>query len=162
MPYKFNSEEIRNLAYKQKDTCDAQGNHRTIVHHIDFNHDNNDPENLIWVSKSEHSSIHAKIIFTGKKLSEEHRKTLSESHKNSEKNKAALKRAHERTAEMRKNGEDVGMQGKTHSNETKSKMRDKRLDYMKDKANRLKCGKHCKGKTWKLIDGKRVWIEKEV
>lgn len=26
---------------------------------------------------------------------------------------------------------------------------------------KLKCGNHNRGKTWKLIDGKRVWITKE-
>ena len=58
MPNMFVSQEIRNICYKQKDTVDAKGNKRTIVHHIDFNHDNNDPENLIFVSKDEHRVIH--------------------------------------------------------------------------------------------------------
>lgn len=29
------------------------------VHHLDFNHENNDPNNLIVITKSEHSKIHA-------------------------------------------------------------------------------------------------------
>lgn len=29
------------------------------------------------------------------------------------------------------------------------------------KADPLKCGDHNRGKTWKLIDGKRVWLDKE-
>lgn len=52
------SDDVRATCYKQKDTCDEFGNPRTIVHHIDFNHDNNDPENLIWVSAKEHYDIH--------------------------------------------------------------------------------------------------------
>lgn len=58
MPNKFVSEEIRATCYKQRGTCDKNGNPRNICHHIDFNHDNNDPENLIWVSKDEHRNIH--------------------------------------------------------------------------------------------------------
>lgn len=58
MPNKFVEEEIRALCYKQRDTFDANGNPRTICHHIDFNHDNNDPENLTFVSASEHWHLH--------------------------------------------------------------------------------------------------------
>ena len=52
------SKEVRDTCYKNRDTCDEEGNPRTICHHIDFNHDNNDPENLIFVSKREHGRIH--------------------------------------------------------------------------------------------------------
>lgn len=58
MPNMFVSEEVRATCYKQRGTCDENGNLRTICHHIDFNHDNNDPENLIFVSKDEHTEIH--------------------------------------------------------------------------------------------------------
>lgn len=58
MPDKWVSEEVRATCYKNRDTFDADGNPRTICHHIDFNHDNNDPENLIWVSAKEHYNIH--------------------------------------------------------------------------------------------------------
>lgn len=60
MPFMFVSEEVREKCYKQKGTFDSKGNPRTIVHHIDFNHFNDDPENLIYVSASEHNSIHKK------------------------------------------------------------------------------------------------------
>lgn len=42
--------------------------------------------------------------------------------------------------------------GKHHSEETKKKLSD---------ANKGKHS-HCKGMTWKIINGKRVWVEKEV
>ena len=58
MPNMWVSPEVRATCYKNKDTVDANGNPRTICHHIDGNHDNNDPENLIWVSVSEHSKLH--------------------------------------------------------------------------------------------------------
>lgn len=58
MPDKWVSEEVRATCYKNRDTCDADGNPRTICHHIDFNHDNNDPENLIFLSVKEHYAIH--------------------------------------------------------------------------------------------------------
>ena len=58
MPNMWVSKEVRATCYKQRGTRDANGNPRTICHHIDFNHDNNDPENLIWVSAAEHSDIH--------------------------------------------------------------------------------------------------------
>ena len=59
------ADEVRATCYKQKDTCDDCGNPRTIVHHIDFNHDNNDPENLIWVSQREHTILHKPGFKTG-------------------------------------------------------------------------------------------------
>jgi len=34
-----------------------------IVHHIDGNHDNNDPENLVIMKKSQHSKVHAVFNF---------------------------------------------------------------------------------------------------
>lgn len=51
MPNKFVDKEIRALCYKQRDTFDANGNPRTMCHH---NHDNNDQENLIFVSADEY------------------------------------------------------------------------------------------------------------
>lgn len=60
MPNMWVSKEVRDTCYKNRDTVDEEGNTRTIVHHIDFNHDNNDPENLIFLSKHEHASLHNK------------------------------------------------------------------------------------------------------
>ena len=58
MPNLWCSKETHEKCYKQKGTCDENGNPRTICHHIDGNHYNDDPENLIWVSVSEHSKLH--------------------------------------------------------------------------------------------------------
>lgn len=60
MPDMWVSKEARELCYKNKGTFDSEGRPRTIVHHIDFNHDNNDPENLIFLSVQEHNSLHAR------------------------------------------------------------------------------------------------------
>lgn len=60
MPDMWVSKEVRDTCYKNRDTFDEEGNTRTICHHIDFNHDNNDPENLIFLSKHEHDSLHNK------------------------------------------------------------------------------------------------------
>lgn len=83
MPNMWVSKEVRDTCYKNRDTCDEDGNPRTICHHIDFNHDNNDPENLIFLSKHEHDSLHQKLR-KGCKLSEEHKRKISESSKGRE------------------------------------------------------------------------------
>ena len=54
------SKEVRDTCYKNRNTYDYINNQpRTICHHIDGNHNNNDPENLIWLSKFEHQSYHS-------------------------------------------------------------------------------------------------------
>ena len=58
MPNMWVSKEVRDTCYKNRDTVDALGNPRTICHHIDFDHNNNDPENLIFLSNHEHNSLH--------------------------------------------------------------------------------------------------------
>lgn len=80
MPNKWVSKEVRDTCYKNRDTVDALGNPRTICHHIDFNHNNNDPENLIFLSKHEHDYLHGKLS-KGRKFSEEHKRKISESGK---------------------------------------------------------------------------------
>ena len=59
MPNEWVSPEVRATCYKNRDTVDAEGQPRNICHHIDFNHDNNDPDNLIFLSVNEHNSVHA-------------------------------------------------------------------------------------------------------
>lgn len=34
---------------------------KTVVHHIDFDPTNNDPSNLMWVTRNEHAEIHMKM-----------------------------------------------------------------------------------------------------
>lgn len=71
----------------------------------------------------------------GKKLSEEHRKKLSEAHK----------------------GKPGYWEGKRISEETKKKL----LEYNKGKKlseeTKKKMSEYWKGKHWKLVDGKRIW-----
>lgn len=49
--------------------------------------------------------------------------------------------------------------GKVLSDDTKNKMSISKQNL--SEAQKLKCGDSNRGKTWKLIDGKRVWIVKE-
>lgn len=102
MPNEWVSPEVRATCYKNRDTVDAAGQPRNICHHIDFNHNNNDPENLIFLSVSEHNKVHAndrrgdywdKVSKTmsevkklnpirywkNKNLSEDHRQKISDS-----------------------------------------------------------------------------------
>lgn len=50
------------------------------VHHIDGNKLNNDPLNLVRMSKSDHTALH----MTGRVLSEDSKKKIGDSHKNKE------------------------------------------------------------------------------
>ena len=77
MPNMWVSKEVKDTCYKNRDTFDEEGNPRTICHHIDLNHDNNDPENLIFLSKHEHDSLHGKL-HKGRKCSEETKQKISE------------------------------------------------------------------------------------
>lgn len=74
------SKEVRDTCYKNRDTFDEEGNPRTICHHVDLNHDNNDPENLIFLSKHEHDSLHGKL-HKGCKRTEETKRKISEAGK---------------------------------------------------------------------------------
>jgi hypothetical protein len=49
--------------------------------------------------------------------------------------------------------------GITRSTETRNKIA--AANATRTKIDWLKCGDSNRGKTWKLIDGKRVWVEKE-
>ena len=73
-------------------------------------------------------------------LSNEHKKALSEAHRNSEKAQIAtkenIKKAHERN------------RGKHRSEETKKKLSESHKGILK-------------GKTWKIVDGKRVWSDRK-
>ena len=87
---------------------------------------------LVFLTPSEHRSLHNQ----GKLLSEEHRKKMSEAKKG--KKRMPFSEEHCRKISEAK-------KGKKHSADT-----------------RMKISEAIKGKTWKLIDGKRVWISKEV
>lgn len=121
------------------------------------------PEEFIFLTNSEHRRLHmlGKHIGTfakGRKLSEEHKKKLSETHKGntnalghkaSEEARKKMSKAHKGKRLSDEHKKKISEAGKGHkawnlggklSEETKKKLSDK-----------------FKGKHWKLVDGKRVW-----
>ena len=97
---------------------------------------------LIFLTKSEHSRLHNK----GRKFTEEHRKNLSESHKGKH-----LSENHRKKLSEANKGKATWNKGKSMTEETKQKL-----------SEALKGHKGMAGMTWKLIDGKRVWLPKEI
>ena len=59
----------------------------------------------------------------------------------------------------RKNKISKALTGKIVSDETRRKMSDAKSNMTEEQ--KLKCGDHNRGKTWKLVGGKRVWNTKE-
>jgi len=57
-------------------------------------------------------------------------------------------------------GEKNGFYGKTHTEETRRKMSEANLGKTMKDSTKEKLSNHWKGRTWTLIDGKRVWSQK--
>ena len=99
------------------------------IHHVDGNKQNNKLENLVYLTHSEHSSLHRKgkpIWNKGKHLSEETKRKISETKKGkqfSEEHKRKMSDNH------------VGMSGKHHSAETKRKMSEAKKLYWEKRKN---------------------------
>lgn len=93
---------------------------------------------LIFLPPAEHIRIHRK----NSQFSEETRKKMSQSHK----------------------GVNTWSKDKIVSKETRKKMSDsmkgKNKGKTRTKEQRIKISKAFKGKTWKIVDGKRVWVSK--
>ena len=142
---------------------------KPVVDHVDTNASNNKVDNLRWCTQKENCNNpisrennslskmghpgytppeisrenikKAQAAVKGKPLSEGHKKALSEAHLNSEvARKAArenIKKAHEYN------------RGTCRTDETRRKL------------SESNAGLH-KGMTWKIVNGKRVWMEREV
>lgn len=122
---------------------------------------NRPADELIFLTHAEHMSLHNK----NKKVSEETKKRMSESAKKrdfgylkvikrapvSEETKAKLSAAHK------------GKKMPPISEETREKMKASRKAYIQNRTQeQIESNKNrFKGKTWKIIDGKRVWIDME-
>ena len=105
-----------------------------VIHHIDENPNNNNPENLLKMTDSDHKRYHTsdgRHPNQGKKFSEELKRKLSESHLGQKAwNKGKTGIYSEETkrkmgAGNRGKPSVCGMLGKKHTEETKQKMRGK-------------------------------------
>ena len=101
---------------------------------------------LIFLTRSEHRKIHNKGIY----LSEETKKKISDAHKGLRHSEETRKKMSE--SRKGKNnpmyGKNGSFLGKHHTEETRKKMSESHKGLNK-------------GKTWKIINGKRVWLLKE-
>jgi len=62
--------------------------------------------------------------------------------------------------QSRRNKISQALTGITRSKETREKI--SKFQTTKTIEDKMKCGDKNRGKTWKLIDGKRVWVEREL
>jgi len=124
MPNEWVLPEVRATCYKNRDTVDDKGQPRNICHHIDFNHNNNDPENLIFLSESEHNTVHA----NDRRGDYWDRVSKSMS--------------------IAKTGEKNAMYGKHHSEETKCKISKSNVGKKRSDETKLKQSLRRKGKHW--------------
>lgn len=107
---------------------------------------NRPPEELIYLTKAEHTSLHTK----GKPKSEEHKKKIGEANKNT----SDETRRKKREANI---GEKNPMYGKKHSAETKIKMSEVRKGKPKSIEHRKNIGKANEGKHWYHNDVKNFY-----
>lgn len=141
--------------------------------------------NTLGLKHSEESKRKMSIAHKGKKFTDEHRRKLSESHKGKKMSEEArrhiseAKKGHTATDETLKkmseafSGDKNPMFGKKHSEEARKKMSEAKkgkmswnkgipmTDEAKMKLSEKNKGKR-KGMTWKVINGKRVWLSKEI
>ena len=97
---------------------------------------------LIFLTPEEHMRLHNKC----RMVTEETRKKMSESHKGKH-----LSENHRKKLSEANKGKSTWNKGKSMTEETKQKL-----------SEALKGHKGMAGMTWKVIDGKRVWLPKEV
>lgn len=104
---------------------------------------------LIFLTHSEHISLHHK----GKTFSEETRRKISEAKKGK-----LLSEEHRRKMSEAKKGK----KRMPFSEEHRRKISEAKKGKQHSADTRMKIAESIKGKTWKVIDGKRVWLSKEV
>ena len=104
---------------------------------------------LIFLTPAEHKSLHNK----GKKFSEETRRKISVA----KKGKFLSEDTRRKMSEAKK-----GRARSTFSEEHRRKISEAKKGKVRSEETKNKIAKALKGKSWKLINGKRVWISKEV
>ena len=146
---KYCKEELSKIENYDKAIADATNiwdlHHRTEIWWNCTAHDLIDNEcyynrkacELIFLTHAEHTRLH------NMHMSEYRRKKMSDSMKGKNKGKIPSEEACKKMSASRKG--KTPFKGHHHSEEAKQKL-----------------SKVGKGKTWKVIDGKRVWLTKEV
>ena len=104
---------------------------------------------LIFLTPAEHKSLHHK----GKTFSEETRSKISAA----KKGKFLSEDTRKKMSETKK-----GKKRMPFSEEHRRKISEAKKGKVRSEDTRMKISEAIKGKTWKLIDGKRVWLPKEV
>ena len=104
---------------------------------------------LIFLTPAEHKSLHHK----GKTFSEETRRKISEA----KKGKKLSEETRRKLSEAKK-----GHIRSPFSEEHRRKISEAKKGKVRSEETKNKISKALKNKSWKLIDGKRVWISKEV
>ena len=123
---------------------------------------------LIFLTHAEHKSLHNKgrpSPMKGHTLSEESRRKISEAmkgHTLSEETRRKISEANKNMSEETRRKISEAMKGKKLSEEHRRKLSEANKGKHHTEEWRRKSGEAHKGKTWKLIDGKRVWLSKEV
>ena len=108
---------------------------------------------------SEETKEKLSLVRKGRKLSEETKLKISEAHKG----KPTYNKGKPLTEEHKKHLSE-SLKGRVRSEEAKEKFRQtmtgrKRKPFTEEWKQKL--GNYGRGKTWRLVDGKRVWFEKE-
>lgn len=119
---------------------------KPFIDHINTIKTDNRAENLRWVTSKENMNN----PLTRKHVSEVRRGKPGKPHSEETKSKLSA---------IAKNRVTNPMSGKHHSEDTKNKIRQKLTGQKRTDAFKEKDRKIFKGKHWKVIDGKRTWID---
>ena len=126
------------------------------------------PEELVFISKSEHIRLHnlskerrrrISESLKGRIVSEEWKNKISESlkgHPSPNKGKKLSGEHRKKLSEAHK-GKQGYWEGKHISEETKNKLSEYNKGKKLSEETKQKMSEYWKGKHWKLVDGKRVW-----